>query len=67
MHFEEQPDVLTPVEAARLLRLGRNSVYDAIARGEVPAVRVGRRLLVPKAALQRLLACAQPDTRVEKD
>jgi excisionase family DNA binding protein len=49
------PDVLTVPEAARLLRLGRNTVYEAVRRGELPSVRVGRRLLIPKPALQHLL------------
>jgi excisionase family DNA binding protein len=47
--------VLTVDEAARLLRIGRSSCYRAIARGEVPSIRVGRRLRVPGAALARLL------------
>jgi excisionase family DNA binding protein len=49
------PDVLTVPEAARFLRIGRNSVYEAVRRHELPSVRIGRRLLIPKAALQRLL------------
>lgn len=50
------PEVLTVEEARRLLRVSRNCIYRAIARRQVHAVRVGRRLLVPKAALKRLLA-----------
>lgn len=47
---------LTVEEAAMLLGIGRNSAYQAIARGELPALRLGRRLLVPRAALERHLA-----------
>jgi excisionase family DNA binding protein len=43
-------------EVATLLGIGRNSAYQAIARGELPALRLGRRLLVPRAALERHLA-----------
>ncbi len=46
---------LTVDEAARYLGIGRNSAYAAIARGEIPAIRVGKRLLVPKAALEKML------------
>jgi excisionase family DNA binding protein len=53
--LEDLPDVLKPEEAAKVLRLGRNSLYEAIRRKEIPVVRIGRRLLVPKAALIRLL------------
>jgi len=47
---------LTVDEAARCLGIGRNSAYEAIARGEIPAVKIGKRLLVPKAALEKMLS-----------
>src|SRR4051812_48038517 len=46
--FDEAPDVQTPEETARLLRIGRNAAYEAIQRGDIPSVRIGRRILVPK-------------------
>jgi excisionase family DNA binding protein len=55
VHLDELPDVLTADEVADVLRLGRNTVYDALRTGTIPSVRIGRRLLVPKAALRRLL------------
>jgi excisionase family DNA binding protein len=42
-------------DVATQLGISRSFAYDLIARGELPAVRVGRRLLVPEAAV-RLLA-----------
>jgi excisionase family DNA binding protein len=48
--------VLTIPEAAALLRVSARTLYAAAARGEVPAIRIGRRLVVPGAALQRLLS-----------
>ena len=50
-----KPRVLTVEEAGRLLRLGRSSVYRAIERGEIPALRIGRRLVVPLALLEQML------------
>jgi excisionase family DNA binding protein len=47
---------LTVDQAAKVLGVGRASAYAAIARGEVPVVRIGRRILVPRRALERLLA-----------
>jgi excisionase family DNA binding protein len=47
---------LTVEEAAALLGIGRNTAYQAIARGELPVLRLGRRLLVPRAALDQLLS-----------
>ncbi len=55
MRPEGPPDVLTIAEAARRLRIGRNGAYEAARRGELPVVRIGRRLLVPRAALDHLL------------
>ncbi len=43
-------------EVAERLGVGRNAAYDAIKRRELPALRIGRRIVVPRAALDRLLA-----------
>jgi len=51
--------VLTVEEAGRMLRLSRSSMYSAIARNEIPAIRLGRRLLIPQAALYRMLSEAR--------
>ena len=45
----------TVQEAAHVLGIGRTSAYDAVRRGDIPVIRVGRRLLVPRAALEKLL------------
>jgi excisionase family DNA binding protein len=47
--------VLSVVEAGAFLGLGRNGSYDAVHTGQIPVIRVGRRLLVPTAALLRLV------------
>jgi len=49
---------LSVPEASRLLGLGRNSAYEAAARGELPTIRIGGRVLVPRKALDRLLDTA---------
>lgn len=36
------PRLLTPVEAARALRIGRSMMYRLLAAGSLPCVRVGR-------------------------
>ena len=51
---------LSVAEAAKCLGICRNSAYEAIARGEIPVIRVGKRLLVPKAALEIMLAASKP-------
>jgi excisionase family DNA binding protein len=53
MTLEER--VLRVPEAAALLGVSTSTYYSAAARGEVPVIRIGRRLVVPGAALARLL------------
>jgi excisionase family DNA binding protein len=48
-------ETMTCAQAAKRLRLGRNQVYEAAAAGQLPAVRIGRRVLILTAALDRLL------------
>jgi excisionase family DNA binding protein len=47
---------LTVEETATALGTGRSATYEAVRRGQLPSIRVGRRVLVPTAALRRLLA-----------
>ena len=54
--MKEDSLTLTVTECAKCLGIGRNSAYEAVSRGEIPVIRVGKRLLVPKAALDRLLS-----------
>lgn len=49
---------MTISEAARELGISRNSGYEAARRGEIPTVRVGRLLLVPRVAFERMLGGA---------
>jgi excisionase family DNA binding protein len=45
-------------EAGKILGVCRNTAYALAKSGELPTIRLGRRLLVPHAALERLLADA---------
>jgi excisionase family DNA binding protein len=51
----ETRKTITIEEAAVLLGIGRGTAYEAARRGELPTLRIGRRLLVPVAALDALL------------
>jgi len=42
-------------EVAAILGISRSAVYDCIARGEIPAKRLGRRIIVVRAALESFL------------
>jgi excisionase family DNA binding protein len=52
---DERP-TLTVSETGRILGLSRQSAYNAVTAGEIPTIRLGRRLVVPTAALRRLLS-----------
>lgn len=51
-----EPCTYSVPEAGRLLGLGRNAAYEAVRRREIPVLRFGRKLRVPRVALERLLA-----------
>jgi hypothetical protein len=42
-------------EAGAMAGLGRNASYEAVKRGEIPILRIGRRLLAPKREWDRVL------------
>jgi excisionase family DNA binding protein len=46
---------MTVEQAAKALGINRNSAYEAARHGDIPAIRIGRRLLVVKAAFERML------------
>jgi predicted DNA-binding transcriptional regulator AlpA len=44
-------------EVASLLGIGRNAAYSAALRGDVfPVIKIGKRVVVPRAAIDRMLA-----------
>ena len=43
-------------EVAKLLGIGQALAYQAAESGDLPTVRIGRRILVPRAALESMLA-----------
>ena len=52
-------ELLTVAEAAEILGIGRTTAYEAARRVEIPSLRLGRRVLVPKRTLSRLLGEGQ--------
>ncbi len=47
--------VMTVEEAAKVLRISRNSAYEAVKRGEIPSLRLGRLIRVPRAAILKMI------------
>jgi excisionase family DNA binding protein len=52
---ETEPLVLTVEEAAKALRISRGAAYEAVRTNELPHVRIGRTIRVPRAALLAFL------------
>ena len=46
---------LTVSAAAEILGISRNSCYEGVAKGQIPAIRIGRRLVIPTALLLDML------------
>jgi excisionase family DNA binding protein len=54
------PPLMTVGEAASLVGVSRSSAYRAVEAGELPSVRLGRRLFVPTARLLEMLGVYKP-------
>jgi excisionase family DNA binding protein len=52
--------VLTVTEAARALGISRALAYELVARGELPALSLGRRRVIPRRALEALVNSVTP-------
>jgi excisionase family DNA binding protein len=50
-----QPQTISVDEAAAVLGVERHTAYNGVKRGDIPSIRVGRRIRVPVAALSRML------------
>ncbi len=57
-----QPTLSVPA-AGRYLGLGRAQAYAAASRGEIPTLRLGRRILVPTALLARRLGLMRDEAQ----
>lgn len=51
---------MTVKEAAAALGISRGLAYQAARDGSIPTIRIGRRLLVPRRALEKLLEAPIP-------
>jgi excisionase family DNA binding protein len=50
----------TVLEAAQLTGVGRSTMYELVRRGDVPSVRLGRKVLITRPTLEALLGCPPP-------
>jgi excisionase family DNA binding protein len=58
MHKKQEPAFLTADEGHKIVgkdKISRRSFYNALNRGQIPHVRVGRRILLPRVAFMAWL------------
>jgi excisionase family DNA binding protein len=65
--MSDLPLVLTVEETAKVMRLSRGSTYEAVRTGAIPSVRIGRRVLIPRAALLALLGESPADEHAGRE
>lgn len=53
--IQDAPLVMTPIEAARILGCGRNSIYSLLKSGKLKSIRVGKLIKITKSALEDYL------------
>jgi excisionase family DNA binding protein len=46
---------LTVEETAKLLDLSRSLTYESVRNGTIPSIKIGRRYLIPKQGIERML------------
>jgi len=56
MKQKQRALTVTVAEAAKLLGIGRNLAYEGVKRGEIPSIRIGDRILVPRAGIERMVS-----------
>jgi excisionase family DNA binding protein len=52
---QSHPIAISVGEAAKLLGLSRASAYEAVHTGQLPSIRFGKRIIIPRAALEKVL------------
>ncbi len=58
LHTQTNPLVLTADEASKLLRIGKNHIYELTRCGRLRSIRVGRKILIPHSAIREFLESA---------
>jgi excisionase family DNA binding protein len=54
-HADSQCRTLSVEEAGRILGISRGAAYAHAKAGAIPTIKLGKRVLVPKAAFEKLL------------
>ena len=50
---------LNVAEAARIIGVGRNRLYETIRQGQLPVLRLGRRIVISRVVLEQILEAGE--------
>ena len=53
--LKNEPEVLTVLEVAEILRVGKNKAYDLVRDGKISSIKIGGKIIVPKMCLVQFL------------
>jgi len=54
--LSNEPLTMSIREAAKILGVSRSSAYTAVHTGQIPSIRFGSRILIPRVALEKMLS-----------
>ena len=53
--LKNEPEVLTVLEVADILRIGKNKAYDIVRDGKISSIKIVGKIIVPKMCLVQFL------------
>ena len=56
------PPILTVEQTAKVLGISRGLAFAAVRAGDIPSIRIGRRILVPRDRLRQMLGVDRAET-----
>ena len=59
--FDDLPLVLTARETAKFLRCGKSTIYEQLRQNKISHIRLGRRILIPRASILKFLEMGSED------
>ena len=62
-----QPRTLTVEQAAKILGIGRSPAYELVHTGDIPSLRLGRRIVVPVAQFAERLGAARDNVAMIRE
>lgn len=59
---DDLPPILTVEQTAKVLGISRGLAFAAARSGDIPSIRIGRRILVPRDRLRQMLGVDRAET-----